>query len=144
MHAMEITLESAAGGHKMKQISRYVAPDQFRSEQETPFGRIVVYSDGKEGWITTPRGTHPCQPIRSQLREACCSASPRRSFCLIAIRLQSVKAVGTDVVEVSSAEGETVRIEFDPGNGTSPTADLPDRRRSRQACYADRDILRLA
>ena len=30
---------------------------------------------------------------------------------------RSVKAVGTDAVEVSSAEGETVPIEFDPATG---------------------------
>ena len=41
-HVMDITLERAAGGYKLTQISRFAAPDQFRQEQETPFGRIVV------------------------------------------------------------------------------------------------------
>ena len=117
MHAMEITLEPAAGGYKMKQVSRYVAPDQFRQEQETPVGRIVVYSDGKDGWITTPQGTNPLQAdtlatVRAVLfrQLSALILSDRNSS-------RSVKAVGTNAVEVSSAEGETVRIEFDPATG---------------------------
>jgi hypothetical protein len=42
IHVMEITLEPAAGGYKLTQISKYIAPNHFRQEQETPFGRIVV------------------------------------------------------------------------------------------------------
>ena len=78
MHVMEITLEQAAGGYKMKQVSRFVAPDQFRSEQDTPFGRIVIYSDGKNGWITTPQGTKPLPPDTLAIARGVRSASPRR------------------------------------------------------------------
>ena len=79
MHVMEDHTGAGAGGYKMKQVSRFVAPDRFRSEQDTPFGRIVVYSDGKNGWITTPqRRRSPYRRTRSQSREAFYSASPRR------------------------------------------------------------------
>jgi hypothetical protein len=114
MHVMEITLEPAAGGYKMKQVSRYVAPDQFRSEQETPFGRIVVYSDGKDGWMTTPQGTTPLPAATLATARGVIFRQPTALMLSDRDPSRSVKAVGTDAVEVSSAEGETARIEFDP------------------------------
>lgn len=49
MHKMDITLEPAAGGFKLKQISLFVAPNTIKREQEMPFGKVIIYSDGKTG-----------------------------------------------------------------------------------------------
>src|SRR4029077_18071063 len=55
----EIALEPAAGGFKVKQVSKYLAPDHLRQEQELPFGKIIAYTDGKSGWVATPQGVQP-------------------------------------------------------------------------------------
>jgi outer membrane lipoprotein-sorting protein len=146
MHAMEITLEPAAGGYKMKQVSRFVAPDQFRSEQEAPFGRIVVYSDGKQGWITTPQGTNPLPADTLATARGVLFRQPSTLILSDRDPSRSVKAVGTDMVEVSSAEGETVRIEFDPATGLPlrqiyQIAGAGDRRVTRTETFSDwRDV----
>src|SRR5262249_44357522 len=43
IHIMEIALEPAAGGFKMKQTSLFVAPDHIRQEQEmpSPYGKVI-------------------------------------------------------------------------------------------------------
>ena len=146
MHAMEITLEPAAGGYKMQQVSRYVAPDQFRQEQETPFGKIVVYSDGKDGWITTPQGTSPLPAGTLATVRGVLFRQPSALMLSDRDPSRSVKAVGTDTVEVSSAEGETVRVEFDPATGLPlrqiyQIAGADGRRVTRSETFSDwRDV----
>lgn len=117
MHVMEIALEPAAGGYNMKQVSRYVVPDQFRSEQETPFGRVVVYSDGKDGWISTPQGTTPLSAETLATARGVLFRQPTTLMLSDRDRSRSVRAVGIAAVEVSAADGETVRIDFDPATG---------------------------
>ena len=116
-HVMEIMLEPAAGGYAMTQVSRYVAPSYYRIEQDTPAGRIIVYSDGSSGWVTTPQGTVPLSPDVLASAQGVIFRQP--SGLLLSDRnpSRSVKAVAIDAVEVSSADGQLVRIEFDPGTG---------------------------
>jgi zinc protease len=116
-HVMEITLEPAAGGYKLKQVSRYMTPDQFRSEQATPFGQIVVYSDGKSGWITTPQGSKPLPTDTLATVQGVLFRQPSALMLSDRDPSRSVKAVGADAVEVSSADGQHVRVEFDPDTG---------------------------
>ena len=52
--SVEMAMEPAAGGMKMKQQNRWIAPTIFRQEI-LPIG-IVAYSDGKSGWLSTPQG----------------------------------------------------------------------------------------
>ena len=117
MHAMEIALEPKAGGYKMTQVSRYVAPDHLRQERETPFGRIAVYSDGKGGWIITPQGANALPAETLATVRGVLFRQPSSLMLSDRDPSRSVKAVDTDAVEVSSADGESVRIEFDPTTG---------------------------
>ena len=57
LQSLEMVMET--GGIKVKQNTRYVAPSYFRQDQELPFGKISVYTDGKTGWMATPQGTMP-------------------------------------------------------------------------------------
>lgn len=101
----------------MKQVSRFVAPDQFRSEQDAPFGRIVIYSDGKSEWITTPQGTTPLPADTLAIARGVLFRQPSTLILSDRDPSRSVRAVGVDTVEVSTADGEKVRIEFDPPTG---------------------------
>lgn len=98
------------------EISRYLAPDRFRREQETPFGKIVVYSDGKEGWITTPQETKPLPTETLATVRGVLFRQPSALMLSDRDPVRLVRAVGVDAVEVSS-DGESVRIEFDPATG---------------------------
>ncbi len=52
-------MDPSAGGMKMRQVIRVLLPNQLREDQELPFGTIVVYTDGKTGWLSTPQGAMP-------------------------------------------------------------------------------------
>ena len=56
---VEFRLDPKAGGMKVKQTDRWIAPTYFRQDSELPMGKIASYSDGKSGWISTPQGAGP-------------------------------------------------------------------------------------
>jgi hypothetical protein len=117
MHKMEIALEPAAGGFKMKQTSLFVAPDRIRHEQEMPIGKFIYYSDGKAGWLSEPQGM---QPMPADVLGAAKGVIFRQTATLLlsdrdASRL--VKAIGDNAVEISTRDGLSVRLEFDPATG---------------------------
>jgi hypothetical protein len=60
--SVDMAMTAEAGGLKMKQRNRWLAPSHFRQEQELPFGKVVAYTDGKTGWLSTPQGFLPMPP----------------------------------------------------------------------------------
>src|SRR5438045_9697987 len=56
---LDMAMDPAAGGMKIKQRNLYVAAGHFRQEQELPFGKVIAYTDGKAGWLATPQGVMP-------------------------------------------------------------------------------------
>jgi hypothetical protein len=116
-HVMNITLEPAAGGYELTQISRYIAPNQFRQEQDTPFGRIVVYSNGESGWIATPQGTVPLSTDVLATVRGVLFRQPTALMLSDRDSSRSVQASGEFTVSVSSPDGQRVDIEFSPDTG---------------------------
>src|SRR5262245_11841478 len=119
MHKMDIALEPAVGGFKMKQTSLFVAPEYIRHEQEMPlpYGKVIYYSDGKAGWQSTPQGM---QPMPADVLGVVKGVIFRQTATLLlsdrdASRL--VKAIGDNTVEISTKDGLSVRLEFDPATG---------------------------
>jgi pimeloyl-ACP methyl ester carboxylesterase len=116
-HTMDITLEPIAGGFKIKQVSLYVAPDQTRQEQEMPSGKVIVYTDGKSGWLATPQGV---ETMSADMWDQAKGVLFRQlSTLILSDRDPSrrVNAVDENMVEISAADGQIVRIEFDPVTG---------------------------
>jgi zinc protease len=67
-----------AGSMKAKQNTRIIEPSIFRQDQELPFGKIAVYSDGKAGWMVSPQGTQPLPPpILKQVDDEMARSLPR-------------------------------------------------------------------
>jgi hypothetical protein len=117
-YAAELALEAAAGGIKIKQVSMYLAPGHLRQEQEVPFGKIIAYTDGKTGWLSTPQGV---QPMPAEVMKQSQGEIFREPYALMlsdrdASRI--VNAVGENKVEISGPGGDPrVTIEFDPATG---------------------------
>jgi hypothetical protein len=116
-HVLELALEPAAGGFKVKQVSMYVAPDQLRQEQELPFGKITVYTDGKSGWMSTPQGVQPMPAEVLKQAQGVLLREPSALMLSDRDPSRTVNAVGENAIEISAADGLTVRIEFDPATG---------------------------
>ena len=116
-HAMEIALEPAAGGFKMKQISFYIAPNQIRQEQETPSGKVTFFTDGKSGWFAIPGGVQPMSA--DMLKQAKGVVFRQPSTLMLSDRdpSRSVNALSENAVEISTADGQRVLVEFDPETG---------------------------
>ena len=53
----ELNLDAAAGGLKISQTESWIASGQYREESTLPFGKVIVYSDGKTGFVSSPQGT---------------------------------------------------------------------------------------
>jgi len=116
-HMLELALEPAAGGFKVQQVSMYLAPNQVRQEQTLPFGKVIVYSDGKSGWLSTPQGVQ-AMPAEV-LKQTQGVIFRQHSTLMLSDRdaSRTVNAVAENIVEVSDTGGMSVRIEFDPATG---------------------------
>ena len=109
---LELALDPSAGGMKMKQTNRYVAPNVFRQEQEIPpIGKMTAYTDGATGWLATPQG------VMNMPGEVLKQAQGELFRQLPALMLSSsVNAVADNTVEISGP-GQSVKIEFDAATG---------------------------
>lgn len=116
-HKMEIAFELAAGGFKMKQTSLFVAPDHIRFEQEEPLGKVIIYSDGKAGWLSTPQGVQPMPADVLRVAKGVIFRQPATLLLSDRDASRSVKAIGDNAVEISTTDGLSVRLEFDPATG---------------------------
>jgi zinc protease len=113
----EVVLEPAAGGLKIKLVNMYLAPDKIRQEQELPVGKIITYSDSNSGWLAGPQGV---QPMPAEIRKQAQGELFREPVVLLLSDRDSsrtVNAVGENTVEISGANGLSVRVEFDPATG---------------------------
>lgn len=115
--SVDFAMDAAAGGLKMKQHNRYLAPSYFRQDLELPFGKMSTFSDGKAGWQMTPRGPQPMPPqVIAQIHGV---LFRNLVWAMLADRDSSkkVNAAGEDTVEISSADGHVVKFQFDPATG---------------------------
>lgn len=113
--SLDLTMDPSAGGLKVKETTRVVG-DQFRQEQELPFGKMTVYTDGKTGWLVTPQGTMnmPAEVLKQARGDIFRELAPLMLSTRDASR--TVNAVGDNAVEISGG-GLSVRMEFDPATG---------------------------
>ncbi len=114
---LDLTMDPSAGGIKMRQVIRLLLPNQLREDQVLPVGTIVVYSDGKTGWLSTPQG------VMNMPGEVLKQAQGEMFRDLVGLMLstrdasRTVNAVGENTVQISSADGISVKVDFDPATG---------------------------
>jgi zinc protease len=130
----EMTMSPAAGGMKMKQQIRWVAPELFRQDQVLPIGTIVAYSDGKTGWLAMPQGVMPMTP--QVLKQAQGEIFRESVSLLLSDRdaSRTVTAAGPKSVDISAADGQSVRVEFDDASG------LPSRMTYKEAAMGGAEV----
>ena len=65
----EVKFQMGATMAPAKQRAKRIYPDTLRQEQELPFGNVIVFSDGKGGWMQTPQGMMALPPaVMQQVR----------------------------------------------------------------------------
>ncbi len=102
---------------KIHRIDLWVAPDRFRQESQLPFGKFVVYSDGRSGWMSTPQGQRPLPEAElKQVREE----QFRNYFRLLLSDRDPSRTVSSPadgILEISDADGNSVRLIVDDKTG---------------------------
>lgn len=114
---MTVTLAPPFDGTKISQTTRTLAPGEIRQEQEGKFGKTVVYSDGSSGHKTSKNGT---TPLAADGIAAARGVVFRQPFALMRSDRdpsRTVKAAGANAVEISTSDGQKVKVEFDPKTG---------------------------
>ncbi len=115
--AVDLTILAGGSNMKAKQRNSYVAPSNVRQEQELPFGKVIVFSDGKTGWIVGPQGNMPMPPpVLKQIQGA-----TFRMFIPLLLSDgdvdRTVNYTGDGVLEISNTAGDIVKMKVDETTG---------------------------
>jgi len=117
--------ETPAGSLDLTVKTYLVLPDKYRQDAVTPFGDISLILDGNSGWQKSPQGSRPAPPafIESMRKNLARSidrllpdvlAGNRAAQFLETVALENR---ATDVVLVTDASGEAVRLFVDQETG---------------------------
>ncbi|HVN03114.1 MAG TPA: pitrilysin family protein [Bryobacteraceae bacterium] len=117
LEVAELRVDPSLGGVTMKRTDRWVAPSYFREETQLPFGLVVIYGDGKTGWMSGPQGQAPLpaaqlKPVEDKLLRLYYPL-------LLSDRLpgRTVTWIGDGKLEVSDGRGSTVKLFIDEKTG---------------------------
>ncbi len=113
----EFHVDPSAGGMNMKRTDQWVAPNLLREDNQLPFGTMVLYSDGKTGWMSSPQGSGPLPP--EQLKPVRAKLVRLYFPMLLSDRLEgrTVNQVADNALEILDSEGDSVRLYIDPKTG---------------------------
>jgi zinc protease len=105
------------GGAKIQQVHLWAAPGQLRQESQLPFGKVIVYSDGKTGWMSTPQGTQPLP--EAQLKQVRDELFRHYFRLLLSDRMpdRTVNSPRDGVIEISDKDGNSVQLFVDAKTG---------------------------
>jgi hypothetical protein len=108
--SIDFQLDATAGGMRVKQTDRWVAPMVFRQDSEMPMGKISAFSDGATGWIKTPQGTGPLGA--AQLKQVQGDLFRLYFRLLLSDRIagRKIVAVADDTLEISDEQGNSARL----------------------------------
>ena len=102
---------------KVKQTNSFILPSTVRQDNELPFMKQSVYSDGTSGWLSGMQGVQNLPaPVLKQIH-----GEAFRQIASLALSDRdpdrTVTQVADGVLEISSKEGESVRITVDEKTG---------------------------
>ena len=106
-----VSMEMTAQGTSLKQVTKYIAPDHLRLEQNLPFGLLTIYTDGKSGWMAAPQGV---QNLPGEVLKQVQGELFRQPPTLLMAK--TANAVDENTVEIAGGS-ESVRLSFDPATG---------------------------
>ncbi|HYI96366.1 MAG TPA: pitrilysin family protein [Bryobacteraceae bacterium] len=111
--SVEAALTTPQGSLKAQQTNQWMRSGAFRQTQQLPFGKIQAYYDGKTNWLASPQGVMEMPPpVLRQMQ-----GEKMRVFFELMLADRNpewtVNAVAENAVEISSKQGDRVRIDFD-------------------------------
>lgn len=102
---------------KVKQTTSFIAPSTLRQDNELPFLKQSVYSDGTSGWISGMQGVSNLPPpVLKQIH-----GETFRQLASLALSdrdpNRTVNLASPGVLDISSKDGENVRVTVDEKTG---------------------------
>jgi hypothetical protein len=113
----ELNLDPAAGGIKASQSEFWIASGYYREENVLPFGKVITYSDGKSGWVSSPKGVSPIP--EPELKQVSFEIF-RMWFPLLASAKDAGRTIqdeGNGAIRISDKAGNSVLLTIDPVTG---------------------------
>jgi zinc protease len=113
----ELNLDAAAGGLKATQTESWIASGHYREESVLPFGKVIVYSDGKTGWVSSPQGV---MPIPDAERKQVSFEIFRMWFPLLSSATdpnRTIQDEANDAIRISDKSGNSLLLTIDPTTG---------------------------
>jgi len=112
----ELNLDAAAGGLKATQTESWIASGHYREESVLPFGKVIVYSDGKTGWVSSPQGV---MPIPDAERKQVSFEIFRMWFPLLSSTdpNRTIQDEANGAIRISDKSGNSLLLTIDPATG---------------------------
>ena len=104
------------GGMVIQEVIKWIAPTTYRQDSVMPMGQVSAFSDGKTGWMLTPRGlTGLSSP---QLKQVLGDVFRVYFRLLLSDRIDGRKVTALDEQTIQIREGDQmVNVAFDPQTG---------------------------
>ena len=113
----ELNLDAAAGGLKASQTESWISSGHYREESVLPFGKVIVYSDGKTGWVSSPQGV---MPIPEAERKQVSFEIFRMWFPLLSVTAdpnRTIQDEANGAIRISDKSGNSLLLTIDPATG---------------------------
>jgi predicted Zn-dependent peptidase len=118
----ELTLDAGAGALKASQTESWLAPSktapaQYRQESVLPFGKVMTYSNGTTGWVSSPQGVMALPDAeRKQISFEIFRMWP--SLLLSAgDSTRAIKDEANGAIRISDQSGNSLLLTIDPATG---------------------------
>ncbi len=109
----ELSLDAAAGGLKATQTELWISTGHYREEDVLPFGKMVSYSDGKTGWVSSPQGVAAIpDPERKQI-----AFEIFRMWPALMTGGHEIKDEANGTISISDKAGNSLLLSIDPATG---------------------------
>ena len=104
-------------GMQVKETNSFLMAGVLRQEIELPFGKQTLYSDGKAGWMAGMQGVQNLPP--AVLKQARGEMFRQLASLLLSDRNseRTVNYAADGALEISSKDGESVRLQMDEKTG---------------------------
>jgi zinc protease len=104
---------AGAGGSKVVQTERWVAPSTLRQDATVALGRVSIYTDGKVGWLSNPQGSGGL--TGAQRTRVLGDLFHVYYRLLLSDRLEgrTVNAIDDSTVQIADTTGQVANLEFD-------------------------------
>jgi predicted Zn-dependent peptidase len=109
----ELNLDAAGGGLKITQTELWMASGQYREESTLPFGKVVVYSDGKTGFVSSPQGMQAIPEAEKKQ----VSFELFRMWPALLSKPSTITDEANGAIRIADKSGNTLVLTVDPATG---------------------------